>query len=235
MEGRFVSSYTLLVVLCWIVSPAASQSYKSGSWWMQQPYGSNSFNADAEYLATVNLTCTDDSRPDDMDPQYWVLPDLTILGSGDTAEYYTLDGFATWEVSDNVEYIIITLLQEPQFGFYHCHLTNGVIEHVVKKSINYEGPYFGDLWAKYEMNVIIGLSAGGGMLLIIIVCYVVYRFRYEEPETGDPEDKKSYELPHSAMAFNIEDAKNGYPNEFSNSAYQPDDDQDASLEKLTEL
>ena len=183
-----------LLLLLYISSPVCSQdSYLSNGWWMDQPYNSDDYNERVEFLDNITLRCEEnDTVPptETMQIQYWVLPDLRVMRANDYLEYYTLDGYAAWWVSHDTRLMYVTRVQEPQFGFYHCHVQDGnethPTHHVVKKAINYKGPYFTDLWDKYRMNTIIALSAAGGLLLIIICIYVVYVFRYREPAEVDP-------------------------------------------------
>jgi len=67
-------------------------------------------------------------------------------------------------------------------GIYHCvMLTDTDDIFMVKWGINMKGPYFVDLWDKYEMNVIIGFSAMAGFLVMAAIVLGVYHFRWIDP------------------------------------------------------
>lgn len=83
------------------------------------------------------------------------------------------------QVNENATELTITLIQEFQFGFYHCIVEDSQgVKHTIKKALNYKGPYFGDLWKKYENNVIISCSAAGGFLILAIILWVFYEKKY---------------------------------------------------------
>ncbi len=154
-------------------------------WWMDQPYENRDYNSREVYNGNVTLECQDDIVPESNDVQYWIRPDLAVMEAGDFDSFWTLDGYAGWQVSPDGRELYVTLLQESQFGFYHCVVTVGADVHVIKKAINYRGPYFGDLWPKYRMNTIIGCSAAGGVLVICLFFMLIQAFRYVEPEEGE--------------------------------------------------
>ena len=108
-------------------------------------------------------------------------------------EFSTLDGTSSWEVSSDGRLIHITMIHERQFGFYYCHVKDSGQCHVIKKALNYKGAYFTDLWDKYKDNTMVGLIAAGSLLLIIVVCWVIYEFRYipysERPSADEDDDK----------------------------------------------
>ena len=93
-------------------------------------------------------------------------------------------------------------------GIYHCVMeTTSGETYMVKWGINMRGPYFVDLWDKYEMNVIIGFSAMGGFLVLAGLIFGVYHFRWIDPNEGtEDSDGESYTLPtYENRAYTIGD------------------------------
>jgi len=155
--------------------------------WMNAPYGSESaFNYREHYGGNVTMKCEDDRLPSGYTFQYWIRPDLTVMREGEQQQFWTLDGYATWQVSSSGLELDVTNLNQRQFGFYYCVVRTSDNETiVVKKGINYLGPYFGNLWPKYRMNVIIGLSAAAIFLVFMIVCCAVAAYCGRHPETDE--------------------------------------------------
>ncbi len=149
--------------------------------WLKEPYGDDSFNIRAEFNSNVTLSCNQ-SLPVGNEPRYWIRPDTKIMYAGESEEFRTLDGMASWRVSDNAYEMIITLVQPEHFGFYYCVTndnTSSNSEYVVKLAVNYEGPYWGDLWKKYETPTIVALSASGGFLVLAILLAITWHFRWQ--------------------------------------------------------
>ena len=144
-----------------------------GFCWMDAPYGNNNFNSHEQYGHNATLECSDDRTSEDSEFQYWILPDLTVMNKSSYQHYWTLYGVATWRVSDNGMTLHATNINERQFGFYYCLVKSDGKIQVVKKAINYTGPYFGNLWPKYRMNVIIGLSAAGIFVVLAILFVII--------------------------------------------------------------
>ena len=57
--------------------------------------------------------------------------------------------------------------------------------NLVKWGLNMQGPYFEDLWQKYQLNVIIGLSASGGFVILVVLVMLIYTFRWQPPVSDD--------------------------------------------------
>ena len=112
----------------------------------------------------------------------------------DSESFLVLEGWATWEV-DELGRMQIRIVQEQHFGFYHCVLTpefNGSSSapRIIKKALNFKGPYFGDLWNFYRDSVIAGLVcffvfAGVGLAAIIF-----YEVKYQGADEDDEKDEK---------------------------------------------
>lgn len=158
--------------------------------WMEEPYGDSSFNTRALFNTNVTLICNETNVPDDYAFRYWIAPDLTIMPQNYSDSFRTLDGMAGWEVNDDGMELTAFLIQEAHFGFYYCVKQdfNGDVR-VIKKAINYKGPYWGDLWEKYETQTIVGLSASGGFLAFVILIGITWYFRYQGDVTDEDESK----------------------------------------------
>lgn len=146
-------------------------------WWVHQPYdGTEDYNTNAEYLSNLNLTCNDKTPDQGYTFTYWILPDMTMANMGFSRSFKTLDGPAGWQVHSNGDMEIYNVQQE-HFGFYTCLVEKDAEHHAVKHSLNVKGAYFGDLWPKYRMPTIIGLSAAGGVLVLSVSLCLVYNHK----------------------------------------------------------
>lgn len=162
-------------------------------WWMEEPYKDDSFNVLGKYGENVSIECADHRRPEPEDVLYWILPDLTVMNRSDYKDFQTIDGPAGWYVSPNGTSVEVFLVQERHFGFYHCVFSNrssgrdgggsgssSSSVEVIKKGLNYDGPYLGDLWPLYEKPVVIGCVAAGIFAALFAVLCVVYEARFHE-------------------------------------------------------
>ncbi|CAH1776806.1 unnamed protein product [Owenia fusiformis] len=141
-----------------------------------------SWSVTVEYGKNVILSCNDTSAPPTTDVvrNRWMLPDLRIVDKGWT------DDDGRRGVIDDGKRFNITMLSDRDFGIYHCMFekTDGTY-FVVKRGVNVGGPYYGNLWDKYRMSVIIGGSAAGGFAAVMILICLVYKFRWRPPVEED--------------------------------------------------
>lgn len=159
--------------------------------WMNAPYGNEKFNYREHYGNNLTIECTDGRLPTNYTFSYWIRPDLVVMNKSDEDQFWTLDGYASWKVSDDGLTMDVTNLNQRQFGFYYCVVQSaGGDTIVVKKAINYRGPYFGNLWPKYRMNVIIGLTAAAVFFVFIVVCCVVAAYCERTPEENAKEEPR---------------------------------------------
>ena len=163
--------YTVILLGC-------HQAHGYG-WWVHQPYDdTDEYNVNAEYLSNVTLTC---EGPDSgYTFEYWIMPDMTVAEQDYERSFNTLDGPAGWKVSSTGE-MQIKNIHEDHFGFYTCRTSSGNMKHAVKRSVNVKGAYFGDLWLKYRMPTIIGLSAACGFLVISVSLCLLYNYKVYGP------------------------------------------------------
>ena len=180
-------------------------SHVTGNNWMEEPYGDDSFNTRAQFNTNVTLVCNDTVVTDDYEFQYWIAPDMTIMKENYSDNFWTLDGWAGWEIRDGGVHLVAYLIQEAHFGFYYCvRERNPDDVYVIKKAINYKGPYWGDLWEKYETNTLVGLSASGGFLALCILIAITFHFRYHDDDVTRPEgatygiEEYGYSAPHKS-------------------------------------
>jgi len=183
-------------VILVLLGAAGQDVLAADDWWMKLPYKNNEFNYRAEYGQNIQIDCNDSSVPDGYNVSFWIRPDLVVMFPGDDDAFPTIDGPARWIVDNATGHMEIILVQESQFGFYYCVLVrnNSTAQgvYVVKKALNYEEAYFDDLWAKYEMNTIIGVSTGGGFFLISIALMLICKYHvdsnYDDGDDGDVMD-----------------------------------------------
>ena len=176
--------------VCWIliVIPVC---HVAGDEWMELPYGDDSFNVKAEFNTNVTLSCNVSSVSSEYGFQYWIAPDMTIMKENYSFSFRTLDGMAGWQVSEDGWELHAYLIQEAHFGFYYCIRSTSDDDTIaIKLAINYQGPYWGDLWKKYETNTIVGLTASGSFLALAIIVMITWHFRYDskEPEVDHRKD-----------------------------------------------
>jgi hypothetical protein len=118
-------------------------------------------------------------------PISWMMPNLTIIEGNFGDRHHMKDGNWTLEV--------VNVTQE-DLGLYHCMLqAENVSYYLCRVGLNAEGPYFEDLWDKYWLNTVIGLSACFGFLLLAAVFILLYVFRYISPEERDRMEAKKAE------------------------------------------
>lgn len=137
---------------------------------------------DSEWVdATLHCSNTTSPLPiNDTDPVSWMLPNLDVL-------YYSTPKYL---IQNNNWTMVIRNATADDLGQYHCliPINNGSDYYLVKLGLNAGGPYFEDLWEKYTMNTIIGLSVAGGFAVLCVFLYLLDRFRYRAPD--DKHDRK---------------------------------------------
>ena len=170
------------VAVCVLVASVSSQSYDD---WIKTVY--------QEKGETVVFNCTEvidenngHPRIDTEDPtwQPWVnasayywLANLDIVNKSESIRGGNI------MVSEDAWTLTVRNVTPDFFGIYHCVMLrdDGTL-YLVKWGINMKGPYFQNLWDKYEMNVIIGFSAMGGFLVLAGLVIGVYQFRWIDPD-----------------------------------------------------
>ena len=73
-----------------------------------------------------------------------------------------------YTVLNNGTSLIISDVDRPDFGLYLCLVSiDGVIKASVRWTVNKDGPYYGDLWAKYWPQAKIGLLSGAAVFIFL--------------------------------------------------------------------
>jgi hypothetical protein len=154
----------------------------------------------SELGGTVMMRCNDSVQyrdaPNDTWPWSWMLPNLTVLESS----------WGRFEITDSRWSFTVHNVTIDDLGQYHCMMRIYVNEtptdwYLGRLGLNAQGPYFQDLWDKYELNTIIGLSSGFGFLALAIGTMLVYHFRYISPPDEEDESKSSSGTPATYSAF----------------------------------
>jgi hypothetical protein len=142
--------------------------------------------------------------PNDTAPISWMLPNLTVLAAS----------AGKFIISDDSWSLQVYNITRDDLGQYHCMLRVKYNEteysdwYLARLGLNAQGPYFEDLWDKYETNTIIGISAGFGFLALALGAMLVWHFRYISPP--DEEDDKQNNGTPPYMAYGV-DTKIGEP------------------------
>lgn len=84
-------------------------------------------------------------------------------------------------------FLILTNVSKDDFGLYHCMLRSKVDQSwtLVRLGLNLQGPFFQDLWEMYQWNTIIGCAAFGGFLILCLLFWLFYHFRWVEEKPED--------------------------------------------------
>ena len=130
---------------------------------------------DTDFGNSVSFYCNtslqSNQPPNGSLPEKWMFNDLTNAPSGYNG--------TKREISNDGYTMTILNVSTSDFGIYHCMMMTEEMEwYLIKLGLNVRGPYYEDLWEKYRMNTIIGLSACLGFMLIAIVIIVIYKNRY---------------------------------------------------------
>ncbi|ELU02408.1 hypothetical protein CAPTEDRAFT_208831 [Capitella teleta] len=126
----------------------------------------------SELGENATLDCEMSTYPNDTIPMAWMLPDFTILPLNYTSERLTVD-----EYGYNLS---ITNVEKADFGLYHCMMiTEDDLTYMNRLGLNVKGPYFEDIWDKYETNFLIGVCAFGSFLFLALSSMYAYQHRWE--------------------------------------------------------
>ena len=113
----------------------------------------------------------------------WMLPNLTMVDCGIS--------FDNIEISDNCSHLTVYNFEREDIGLYHCmlHQEDNDDIFMVKWGLNVRGPYFDDLWKKYDSNTLIAFSTAGIFTFLVIAICLIYQYRYIE-DNSDEEAKE---------------------------------------------
>ena len=166
-------SLAVIILSAWI-SPAAGAIFD----WHEKPYNSSeAFEIKAEFGTNVSLYCHNWHYPETESGtvNFWIRPDLTIMSPGEKEEADSREGVSAWAVSGDGMVMQLTNIDEVHFGFYYCirRIEAEGKDVVIKKALNYKGAYYGDLWERYQENVIIGgICVGVIIVLVLLACMI---------------------------------------------------------------
>jgi len=199
----------------------------------------NFYDVKVEQLGqTARLFCNETYEytlaPNYSHPISWMMPNLTIV---ETA----FDNNRLMLTNENWT-LVVANVTDTDLGLYHCMLTaENVSYFLCRAGLNAQGPYFEDLWDKYWLNTTIALSVFFGFLLMSLVLWLLWHFRYKSPEERAEDEKNENELVDPYLsAFEValpsiavvSDPVNGgvYPGtdvttkKYDNAAYSTDND-----------
>ncbi|KAK2160909.1 hypothetical protein LSH36_125g06000 [Paralvinella palmiformis] len=102
----------------------------------------------------------------------WILANVSLLNSSYDGDKYSVD-------DDNWTLVIRNISHEDT-GFYHCVLSSVTGErYLVRMGLNAKGPFFITGWEEYEKNTIVGLTAFGSFVVLLIIAELLWKFRYK--------------------------------------------------------
>ncbi|XP_071087308.1 uncharacterized protein [Haliotis cracherodii] len=136
------------------------------------------------YDHPANLSCKDNS----FDPNatqmtgyllMWLLPNGDLVKTTDDHDRVT--------VFDEGRQITVKKVDDVDFGIYNCIIYSSQYGYqIVQTGINLNGPYWGDLTAKYRMNFIVGAVAAAVVFLIMMgFCYWIGRNSTLDTDEGE--------------------------------------------------
>ncbi|KAK6172864.1 hypothetical protein SNE40_016437 [Patella caerulea] len=132
-------------------------------------------NYQVMYDTSVNLTCSehqeDEQRPGSTKNLQWILP------NGDLVDKKTTNHNRVMYLQDGL-LLHVKKVDDSDFGVYFCLIYTASENKymVVKKGINVDGPYWGDLMGKYRQGLIIGSVAAAIVFVLMLgICYMFER------------------------------------------------------------
>lgn len=156
-------------------------------------------NFQVMYDKSFNLTCENKhynmSASPEMDKPryyYWILPNGAYLGTDGTEMVENERVFISGIGRNYGKILTIRKADDADYGIYNCLVKTHAqkFKLVARKGINVDGPYYGDLLDKYRTNIIIGVCAGGGLLVLCIIGCLVYHLRYRTDEEEEEDEEK---------------------------------------------
>ncbi|XP_064608753.1 uncharacterized protein LOC135472945 [Liolophura sinensis] len=156
-------------------------------------------NFQVMYDKSFNLTCESkhynmSALPEMDKPKYyyWILPNGAYLGTDGQEIIENKRVFISGMGKNYGKILTIRKADDDDYGIYHCLVKTYAQQYklVARKSINVDGPYYGDLLDKYRTNIIIGVCAGGGLLVLCIIGCLVYHLRYRTDDDEEEDEEK---------------------------------------------
>ena len=162
-------------------------------------YAANKWKYQVKYGNGIIFNCSEPNTPSGARPISWLLPNLTIVLANET-----LPTGQPIKILDDGWRFQITNVTEKANGLYHCitqyetmDTNNNTHKHwfMIKRGLNIDGPYFGDLSKLYRSNIIYGFVAMGSFLVFITVIILVYTYRWQQPPQMKTVNIEVYQLP----------------------------------------
>ena len=193
-----------------------------GNQYVRQPYSSDSeFNQQVKFGDDASLECKDRFIPSPEQIQYWILPNNMVLKPSEKHKVYDpIDKLSIWTVTSDGTRINLTNVREAHFGVYHCVIGESTNLRTVKVGLNYNGPYFGNLWTIYRRNVMIGGIASAVFLVIAATLYTIYKLRYRGEEEEEEEEQMRAYLSNGTSRYDDLILSPAQPDGYRNAAYE---------------
>lgn len=137
------------------------------------------------YFHQVTLECTDSSvnltnyDPANLHSRYWIFPSGKVYDNDNSAPICGRN--KCWEMNPLGFNVTIKRINDDDFGVYYCVLVlNDSSIRVLRKGLNVDGPYYGDLLEKYKENAKIGGIAAAVLFIIVGGSCFLWNCRYNK-------------------------------------------------------
>ncbi|XP_041360380.1 uncharacterized protein LOC121376537 [Gigantopelta aegis] len=135
------------------------------------------------YDVPFNLSCQnyvnkfDGSLLSNTRHMMWILPNGDFIKHGQSTQHHK-----RVHVFHQGRQLKIRKLNDEDFGTYTCLIYTPMTKQytIIQKTVNINGPYWGDLTEKYRVNLIIGSVAASVVLLFMLAfCWCYHRNSYD--------------------------------------------------------
>merc|ERR1712150_43936 len=170
--SRLYRSVVALAVLATVFSQKPVFDYSYPDFRTEQLAVPFTISAEWNRTNSMNEFDTPDGR--------WINPQVALMDFNNQV-------YPGYSLSTDKLNLTITMVTKADLGFWHCIMErrdiNGTLirsDALQKIGLNVKGPYFEDLWAKYQRNTTIGLGAGFGFAVFAVVLCMAWQFRWEK-------------------------------------------------------
>ena len=136
----------------------------------------------------------------------WILPNGDFIKHGQSTENHK-----RVQVFNKGRQLKIRKLNDEDFGTYTCLIYTPMTNQytIIQKTVNINGPYWGDLTEKYRSNIIIGgVAASVVVLLMVVFCWCYHRNPYDGSSGPCSPDNSTYDtLPDHGPAMEVQEVK----------------------------
>ena len=115
---------------------------------------------------------------------------INLVSPGDIVAPSSPPDGARFERNGSV--LLVSAVDKSDFGVYVCLVTltsEPVIRHAVRRGINVNGAYFGDLYLKYLPRVKVALYAG--VTMFVVMCLLCFRMDRNQARLDRPRESRS--------------------------------------------